>query len=242
MKRGLVSVTFRQLPCEEIIRLCRENGLSYIEWGGDIHVPAGDTGKAAEVAELCRAAGVTPLGYGSYYNASDDFARFQPVLDTARALGAGYVRIWAGKSREYDSAAEENIKKAVLEAKRYGIAVCLECHRWTMTDDPGLAVRLAQRTGCLLHFQPNPDITFEENLSALQAFSPYLCALHVFAWEKGEIRLPLSRHTDQWVKYATAAGDVPFLLEFVAENDPENLKNDAAALAAILEICDENRA
>ena len=116
MKRGLVSVTFRQLPCEEIIRLCRENGLSYIEWGGDIHVPAGDTEKAAEVAGLCRAAGVTPLGYGSYYNASDDFARFQPVLDTARALGAGYVRIWAGKSREYDRTAEENIKKAVLEA------------------------------------------------------------------------------------------------------------------------------
>ena len=157
-----------------------------------------------------------------------------------RELSAGDVLIIGAET--LDPNAAENIKKAVLEAERYGIAVCLECHRWTMTEDPGLAVRLAERTGCLLHFQPNPDISFEENLSALKAFSPYLCALHVFAWEKGDVRLPLIRHKDQWIKYAMAAGDVPFLLEFVAENDPENLKDDAAALAAILEICDENRA
>ena len=241
MKRGLVSITFRQLPPEEIIKLCRKDGLTYVEWGGDVHVPAGDCKKAADVAALCRAEGLIPAGYGSYYNAADGFERFSPVLDTAEALGAGYVRIWAGKSRQYDPAAEENIKKATDAAKRRGIAVSLECHRRTMTDDRELAVRIAARTGCLLHFQPNPDISFEENLSMLDSYAPYLCAVHVFAWEKGDVRLPLCRHKDQWTEYARRAKDVPFLHEFVVDNDPENLKDDALTLADIGEICDENR-
>ncbi len=42
-RAGLVSVTFRQLSPEEIVRVAREAGLTVIEWGGDVHVPPGDS-------------------------------------------------------------------------------------------------------------------------------------------------------------------------------------------------------
>jgi hypothetical protein len=42
IRTGLVSVTFRQLSAEEIIKLVVCAGLEGIEWGGDIHVPHGD--------------------------------------------------------------------------------------------------------------------------------------------------------------------------------------------------------
>ncbi len=39
IKSGLVSITFRQLTCEQIVDLVSKAKLDAIEWGGDIHVP-----------------------------------------------------------------------------------------------------------------------------------------------------------------------------------------------------------
>ena len=39
---GLVSVSFRSLEPKQIAELCRECGLSYIEWGSDVHAPKDD--------------------------------------------------------------------------------------------------------------------------------------------------------------------------------------------------------
>lgn len=239
MKRGLVSITFRNLSCEEIIAQCVRNGLEYIEWGGDVHVPAGDLGRAAEVRKLCADAGLVPVGYGSYYNAAADISGFLPVLSTAAALGARYVRIWAGNNCEYDRRIADNIAACVALAAPFGLAVTLECHRWTMTEDPDIAAALASGTGCKLHFQPNPDIPFERNLYALRTSLPYLCSCHVFAWEKGtagvkgsDVRLPLSAKRDDWRQYIDLAPDAYYLLEFVKDNSLAQLAEDAAVLKA----------
>ncbi len=234
MKKGLVTVTFRKLDPYEIIDVCKKAGLEYTEWGGDIHVPSGDTARAAEVRAACADAGIIPAGYGSYYNAADGTEAFYPALETAHALGAEYIRIWAGKSKEYDKKAEENIKAAVKAAEPYNIAVTLECHRKTMTEDASLAVKLAEECGCRLHFQPNPDISFDENLKALTLSAPYLCACHVFAWEKGNLRLPLKAQEEQWIRYAKVSPDTLFLLEFVAGDEVKNAYADALELDRIL--------
>src|SRR6187549_164575 len=94
---GLVSVTFRQLPPREIVDLARRAELGGIEWGGDVHVPAGDAGRAREVRAMTEDAGLSIVAYGSYYRAGEeDEAAFAPVLDSACALGAPAIRIWAG--------------------------------------------------------------------------------------------------------------------------------------------------
>ena len=46
---GLVSITFRRLNPLEIVSLVAENGLTAIEWGGDIHVPPGKLKLARDV-------------------------------------------------------------------------------------------------------------------------------------------------------------------------------------------------
>ena len=234
MKKGLVSVTFRQFDNDKIVQICKKADLKYIEWGGDIHVLSGDLAAAKRTAELCRDNGIIPVGYGSYYNAADSISAFIPALDTAKALGAEYIRIWAGRSAEYKENIKNNIKEAVSLSKDAGIAVSLECHRKTATEDADIAVTLAKQTGCLLHFQPNPDISREENLRIIQKTKPYLCACHVFAWEKGDVRLPLSEQSDIWVRYAKAAGDVPFMLEFVCNDSEAALCIDAETLGNLL--------
>lgn len=231
MKKGLVSISFRKLSPEEIVELCVKTGLKYIEWGADVHLRPENIERIKAVKSLCEDRGLIPIGYGSYYNAADDFDKFLPNLEAACILGTEYIRIWGGKTAAHDKAAEDNIGRAVSLAKERELTVCLECHRWTMTEDHVLAVKVAEATGCRLHFQPNPDITFEQNLDALKAMKPHLCACHVFAWEKGNVRLPLRDHRGQWLEYIAEAGDVPYLMEFVQDDDPINLVRDAGELA-----------
>ena len=64
MKKGLVSITFRKFGTEKIVKICKNADLEYIEWGGDIHVPAGDLPAAEYTAKLCRDNGLIPVGYG----------------------------------------------------------------------------------------------------------------------------------------------------------------------------------
>ena len=66
---GLVSITYRQCSPEQIIALCRDNNLSAVEWGGDVHVPHGDLETAVKVAGMTRAAGLCMPSYGTYYKA-----------------------------------------------------------------------------------------------------------------------------------------------------------------------------
>ena len=42
VRTGLVSVTFRQLPADEVVAVAAKAGLAAIEWGGDVHVPLGN--------------------------------------------------------------------------------------------------------------------------------------------------------------------------------------------------------
>jgi 3-dehydroshikimate dehydratase len=82
---GLVSVTFRQLAPREIVQLAAAAGLRGIEWGGDI--PA-----ARAVRQLTQDAEIRVLAYGSYFRFQPGVA-FEPVLETAVALGAPLIRI-----------------------------------------------------------------------------------------------------------------------------------------------------
>lgn len=66
-RAGLVTVTFRQLSPEKIVETAKLAGLEVLERGGDVHVPAGDTRRAREVAVLTQEAGLQTVGYGSYY-------------------------------------------------------------------------------------------------------------------------------------------------------------------------------
>ena len=138
---GLVSVTFRKLPPAEVINLVREANLKAIEWGGDIHVPHGDTARARDVRQHTEDSGLVVAAYGSYYRvgiSEKEGLSFQSVLDTAVSLGAPLIRVWAGTKNSSD--ADEEHWKMIADESRLiadaaasaNIVVAFEYHRRTI--------------------------------------------------------------------------------------------------------------
>ena len=96
---GLVSVTFTQLTCEDVIRFAQAAQLKVIEWHGIEHVPHGDLGIAERIAQCTVDAGLAVATYGSYYvvgESENQGLSFASVLQTAKALHARMIRVWAG--------------------------------------------------------------------------------------------------------------------------------------------------
>lgn len=249
--QGLVSITFRQLSPEEILDLCQECGLGVIEWGGDIHVPTGDLDAAHRVAELSSKAGVIPVVYGSYWRAGQG-APFELVLETANALGAPRIRVWAGVKGSAESSPEEfeacvyEIELAAEMAGKKGQRLTVEIHPNTLTDTPEAAQRLLSRLDekASCHWQPSPRLSFEENLDQLGRLRPWVQGFHVFHWlptEAGVDRLPLAEGRNEWEKFLDLAppGDHWLLHEFVKGDDPDQLRSDAAELRRWIEVSDK---
>jgi 3-dehydroshikimate dehydratase len=92
---GLVSISFRGSTPAEIINAVKKAGLDAIEWGGDIHVPHGDTKKAAEVCKMCKDFGISIPEYGSYYIiGQSEHDLYKKVIESCHALETNCVRVW----------------------------------------------------------------------------------------------------------------------------------------------------
>lgn len=250
IKTGLVSVTFRKLPASRVIELAREAGLDAIEWGGDVHVPAGQIETARHVGRLTREAGLQAISYGSYYVAGSPKMPFSRVLETGVALGVKNIRIWAGVggSKETDEAERrrviDDIRAAGAAAAQAGVTVSLERHGGTLADTPRAVVRLFQELdapGIFAYWQPAVDLSHEEALGELRALLPWLSSVHVFRWVAGSTeRLALTEGLEDWRKYLAVVASSPrqhaALLEFVHNDSEEAFLRDARTLREILDF------
>lgn len=244
---GMTSVTFRNLSVGEIIALVAQSGLDGIEWGGDVHVPPGDVQTAAQTKEQTEKAGLAVLSYGSYYRlgCGHDFAA---VMDSAIALGAPVIRIWAGEKGSADAddayyqALAQELRSISMLAAEKGITVALEYHRNTLTDTGESALRLltmAQSAKC--YWQPNPDISMEDRLAEIQKILQYRSNVHIFAWGPGNVQYTLDTGADDWKQYFAALrrNDRPFdaIMEFVKDGDPAVFLQDARTLRELWDSC-----
>jgi len=239
---GLVSISFRPLSPEEVIRIAKEAGLAAIEWGGDVHVPFGDIETAEKVGEMTRAAGLSMPEYGSYYRVgAADPADFAKVLSSAKALGTSHIRVWA-YNKNPDEIDEETYAAIVKDAKRIckeaaDLTICLECHNNTLTSNYKSALKFLEDVGCenfKMFWQPNQFISHEENLEACRALLPYIERVHTFSWE-GKEKYPLAQHTGRWQEYMAILAEsknasMPLMLEFMHDNNPDTLKETAKTL------------
>lgn len=254
---GLVSVTFRALAPEEIVRLVQEAGLKGIEWGGDIHVPHGDLQRAREVHKMTVEAGLRVASYGSYYRVGHgEPVPFERVLETALALQAPTVRVWAGKhgSAEADAAYREQVaedSRRIAElAAQAGVMVAYEFHGKTLTDTAASARALLEQVAhknLRTYWQPAVGMAVEEALAGLEAILPWLANVHVFHWGGSAAeRLPLAQGEEAWTRYlgrvAMAGGEHWALLEFVREDAPHAFLEDARVLKSLLARLSEDSA
>ncbi len=245
---GLVSVTFRKLSPLEIVGLVRKAGLSGIEWGGDIHVPHGNSGVAREVRAMTEEAGLRVAAYGSYYRAGWSEAnglRFEQVLDSALELGAPTVRVWPGVkgSAEVDEKGREvvieDLRRIAELAARAGVTVSTEFHGGTLTDTNESARRLlaeVNRASLLTCWQPHNGEETSECVAGLRAVAPRVGNVHVFHWwPTGAERHALAEGEARWAEFLAVLKALPgerfALLEFVQGDAPEAFLRDAATLA-----------
>ena len=95
-KLGLCSVTFRKKTSEEVVSIAKKSGVSFIEWGADVHVKTLDDAK--KVKALCDKADIKISSYGSYFNcAGYDEGKWIDTCKIAKEMGAESIRIWLGK-------------------------------------------------------------------------------------------------------------------------------------------------
>lgn len=247
IKPGLVSITFRHLSTGAILDLTEQAGLEAIEWGGDIHVPHGDTDTAIQVSEASRSRGIVCPTYGSYYRVGESSSPekdFGQVLSSAIALGASTIRVWAGirSSLETDPDTRKHIvhesRLICRMAAENGINISYEYHGNTLTDHVGSALELLDAVSMhnlQTYWQPDAAMPVTENREVLKKLRHKISHIHVFYWVNG-IRFPLFSGKEAWISYFRVLGDQNryAFLEFVRDNDPHRFLEDAKVLKDIL--------
>lgn len=250
---GLVSITYRQLTPEAIIDLALNAGLSAIEWGGDLHVPHGDLVSAKRVGERTRANGLVCGSYGSYYRLGEQAlidGAADRVIETAVALGAPAVRVWAGARGSAETSDTERSRIVedgrhfVLQAETRGVRVVVEYHASTLTDTAASATRLRDEIGhpaLTLGWQPPNRFSDEQRVADLQSVLEAVTDVHVFNWrmKDGKIeRRALAEAQDSWrscLRLLREDGrDHHLMLEFVPEDNPAALEPEAATLLDLM--------
>nr|MBQ4318240.1 TIM barrel protein [Clostridia bacterium] len=242
---GIVSLTQRNISVDEMIKLIKDSGLRGVEWSSNCHVPETDTAFAAEVREKCKAADITIFSYGCYYKLGEGMDR-KPVIDTAVALGAPNIRIWAGtkNSEDVDAARRAELVKEAQEfaddAKAHGIDVSFEYHGGTLTNNVDSAYNLIREIGrdnVYLYWQPNQYKDLDFNIKALTKVLPYVKNIHVFCWKNSD-RFMLAEGIAAWNEYIrilkTSGKDHGMLMEFVKDDAYENVAVDALTLNKLI--------
>ncbi len=251
MQPGLVSVTFKQRPCEDVIQHAHKAQLKSIEWHGQNHVPHGDLETAHRIGQNTRAVGLAVAAYGSYYvlgQVEDLWLSFDAVLQTAEALEAPMIRVWAGHQSPGETSTdarttilEDAVRVADLAAEK-GIKIALEFHRDTLTQTGESCAALLgdlDHPNVGTYWQPAPELDVSRDLAALRLVLPWLVGLHVFHWGPTHMdRHPLAQGESDWAQYLALAGQCPgpleALLEFVKEGAVEQFHEDAATLHRLL--------
>jgi 3-dehydroshikimate dehydratase len=244
VRTGLVSVTFRQLPADEVVEVAARSGLAAIEWGGDVHVPLGNLPVARRVKAMSEERGLAVAAYGSYLRAgSVDREEMRSAVATAAALGAPRIRVWAGNVGTAQAgvgdrmAVTRGLAELAEMAAGSGIEIAMEFHRNTLTDEVDSTITLLLDVGAAnlkTYWQPPVDLDDAQCLEQLEALMPWLSTVHVFSWWPSNTRLPLAARESLWRpvldRLAAEPREINALLEFVAEDSPDQLAKDAADL------------
>jgi 3-dehydroshikimate dehydratase len=213
IKPGICSVTLAKLSVEEVVGAVVKAGLQGIEWGGNGHVPHGDIACALRVNKLTAEAGLEVSSYGSYYRVGVSEGAgltFRSVLDTAVALGAPTIRVWAG-NRDTADADEAFVRSVVDDANRIadlaekeGISVTFEFHGGTLTDRNETAIRFAGQVphpNLFFSWQPPHGYTVGHCLAGLEGLLPRLSTVHVYHWTIGSYEKNILNETVRPLTY-----------------------------------------
>lgn len=243
---GLVSISYRELDFEDVLRIMVDAGLKYVEWGSNAQAPQNDIQKLQEIAQAQTKFGVQCCSYGTYfYLGITPIEELPDYIRAAKLLGTNVLRLWAGKKNPDTCTLQEkemlfNQSKLAAEmAEAAGVTLCLECHRNTYTETAQGAFELMQfvdSKAFRMYWQPDPYATVADNIAyarLLQAYTVHLHAFHI----KRSTSYPLSEGTEEWRLYLQEfTGNHLALLETLPDHRPETLQREADSLRRILNM------
>lgn len=193
-------------------------------------------------------AGLLIPSYGSYFRiAEQPVSEFLQVVETARALETGNIRVWAGRqgsgaaSEEYAARVQEDSRAIADMANEAGITVSYEYHNNTLADTLEATLKLTRavaRPNIRSYWQVNTaNPSLEHNQGNLCGLLPFLSNVHVFHMV-GKERRPLSEGQKDWGSYLDIVRESGrshwFLLEFVQHESDEVFLGDAQTLKRLL--------
>ena len=242
---GLVSVSFRQHSPKEILEATRSAGLSYIEWGSDVHAPCHDLTRLSEIAAMQKEYGIICSSYGTYFRLGETpIDELEAYIRAAKLLGTDILRLWCGVKSGKDMTAYEksallsDCQKAAKAAEASGVTLCMECHKKTFTENPDDAVWLMKAVDSpyfRMYWQPFQWQSAEENVENARKIAPYAKHIHVFNW-KNDKKLPLGEAIPEWKDYLKEFSlNRTLLLEFMPNGTLEELTLETLSLKAIAE-------
>ena len=248
---GLCSVTFRTLDVMDVARRARSAGLHTVEWGTDVHVPLDDVAAQERVRAIAADDGPAVASLGTYYRA-DATGTGDPttVVRAAQRAGAPRVRVWAGSTGSIDatrSEREDVIARlrdmAAVAADIYPmLTIGIELHAGTLADSETTAARLLDdidRETVGSYWQPGIGVPDEVALDGLRLLRERVVAVHAFSWWPANERHPLSARGEFWrdvfAVLQEQARPTDVLLEFVPDDDPAILPDEAATLRQLIE-------
>lgn len=241
---GLVSISFRSLSPEQIVTLCRGNGLRAIEWGSDVHAPCTDLDRLHQIVALQEKNGLVCSSYGTYFKLGvHNTEELHGYIAAAKILGTNILRLWCGEKNYEDLTAERRdfllseAKNAASIAEAAGVILCMECHNNTYTNCLEGALDLMNTVNSpalRMYWQPNQFRTDEVNFEYARQIAPYVTNIHVFQWREKD-KFPLADGVALWEKYLSYFdGSQSLLLEFMPDNKPESLKTEAETLHQLI--------
>ena len=240
-KLGLCSVTFRKKTSEEVVSIAKKAGISFIEWGSDVHVKTIDDAK--KVKALCDKEDIKISSYGSYFNcAKYDEGKWIDTCKIAKEMGAESIRIWLGKKnsqvtkeKEYQLLLE-NTKRMCDIAAEYGLLVCPECHDNTFNNNTDAILRFIgelQRDNFKTYFQSR-YFRMEYDLDRIDRTYPYIKDVHVSYRDlKREqlLRKKDKNYLDTLLKKLKEKGfDGIVMIEFVSASSEKSFLTDTEKL------------
>ncbi|MCK5812499.1 MAG: sugar phosphate isomerase/epimerase [Clostridiales bacterium] len=247
LQGGLVSISFRDLTTDEVIKLVNKSKLAAIEWGGDIHVPHGNISIAKDVYKKCKEHNIVCPSYGSYYKVGtyeNPMEEFKKVINCALELHSNTIRIWAGIKGTKDS---NNVyfNKVVMEcqklcdlASEVNLTISFEYHSNTLTDnasDTKKILKSINRKNIYTYWQPSVGKTINENCDDINKLIGNITNVHVFHWDIRK-RLSLQEGIKAWEKYLSILcnSNRYYLLEFIKDNDINQYIKDSKTLKDLL--------
>jgi 3-dehydroshikimate dehydratase len=154
--------------------------LDAVEWAADMHIGAGDLKTAGETMIATLMAGLTTGSYATLYRAGvedDGYRHFDALLETASALQAPIMRIYACADHRKGSEAEmldvvaSCLRNLGDRAAKKGITLCLSMGRGTCLDRYDRARSIVEATGhdfVRLAWEDLPGTDAEEATAALK--------------------------------------------------------------------------